>query len=154
MSIMSAATISCLDTRVPIPITEESRFFDAACKVWNDGVTVVNLMKREATDRARYAYQAATAMATPPAQPTFRAAPVDIRATGPIPRITDMTRIEDMPKPANTSRLLQAWEDEGEQPTVNLETRPMRVYLSGRKPVKRWKRVVLNVVFTVLRIVS
>lgn len=118
MTMTSAATIACLDTSIPVQITSESDFFHDICRHWGDPVTIVDQLEREAKDRARWAFQAALAAAEALPQPTFvpKAA---LRPTGPIPRITDMTLIEERPKPNKTDALVKIWDQEGERPVVN-----------------------------------
>jgi len=104
--------IDYLDKSTPIQIVKGSDYFDWMCKRWQDSVTIVDLMKREADEKARYAYAIArqTKAHTAP-QPTFQ--PISsIRATGPIPRITDANK--------TTTNLERIWDEEGERPVANL----------------------------------
>jgi hypothetical protein len=118
----SAATIACLDTRIPVQVTKKSDFFEDLCQGWNDSKTVVNLMQREAADIARYAWMAAKEQAERKPRPAFYAV---INATAPVPRVTEDIAFSHA-RTHGMTRLLEAWEDAGEQPTVDLERRPRR----------------------------
>ena len=113
----SAATIACLDTRIPVQVTKKSDFFEDLCKGWNDSKTVVDLMQREAVDIARYAWMAAKEQTERKPRPAFWAI---VTATAVQPTYSGFADTEHMP------RLLQAWEDEGEQPTVDLDRKPRK----------------------------
>jgi hypothetical protein len=122
MSIMSEATIACLDTTQPLVITTKSDFFEDLCGAWIDSKTVVDLMQRQTADIARFAWMAAKDQATRAPRPAFHAA---VRATRAQPRLTEDIAIGH----ANThemSKLEEVWASIGEQPTVSFDRRPKR----------------------------
>jgi hypothetical protein len=136
-------TYDFLDTRNPIQITLGSDFFDDIAESWNDAKTVVRLMKREAADQARYAWAVATTAAQQGPRPSFEPIATQATQTQPVPRITDAmaeTHTASMP------RLLQAWEDEGEQPTVNLvDRRPRHDRVKRRRLLNFWNSLALMI---------
>lgn len=117
MSITSLSTAMTLDTRVPIAITAESEFFEDICKVWDQRVLVVDLMKREAIERARFAVKAVMDlkpiakqyMEEHPTIPQFLPA---VRQTAPIPVITEAGTNFDVQIGKSMPRLLEAWAHE------------------------------------------
>jgi hypothetical protein len=116
-------TIDFLDQRTPVRITAGSTFFDQIASAWEDSKTVVDLMKREATDQARYAYRVAQQMRPAP-QPRPQFYPkATISETQPIPVITDMPLMNGSQLMA---QLEKTWDEYNERPVANL-TRKRRV---------------------------
>jgi hypothetical protein len=115
------STIDFLDKNVQIPMTSESPFFESMCRMWDQRDLVVDMMKREAVERARYAFQVAQQMT----QPTFTPAVV----------IADTSSFEAINE-TDTGKLEQIWADENVYPVALLDKRPPRFFARiGRRIV-------------------
>jgi hypothetical protein len=91
--------IDYLDTNVPVQITSGSKFFDEMCKSGTHHADlVVDLLHRETAQIAEFALRTAQRALEQKPKPQFIPA---IRATGPIPLITEQSKSID--------GLLAAW---------------------------------------------
>jgi hypothetical protein len=128
----SIETAMTLDTHVPVRITAKSDFFDDIAEHWTgEAMTVFDLLRRETTERVRYAYRSGVnaIMETMPtglksvAQPYF-----EPRAQ---PKFTPTAELQLLEERTvtytahETDVLVAIWNSEGELPVADL-TRPQR----------------------------
>jgi hypothetical protein len=117
MTITSFETISTLDTHMPVRITAKSDFFDDIAEHWGGmAETTFDLLRREASERVRYA-QRTVASLKEVARPYFepRAQP-KFTSTVELQLLEERTVVYTADE---TDVLIAIWESENERPVVD-----------------------------------